>query len=314
MGTTTIELRHVLYAYDSVGDADIVHDHTVAGPLLASLRPRHPVVTTCHGPFTEDVRALYRATAGRVPLIAISHHQASTAVDVPIARVIHHGIDTSCFPVGTGTGGYALFLGRMSPAKGVREAILLARQAGMPLVMAVKQRDQHERDYFDSVVRPLLGADVTYLGEVSGAEKLELLGGATALLNPIQWDEPFGLNIIEALACGTPVVATPRGSVPEIINDGVTGLLGSSNEQLVDGLRHAGQLDRRACRAAVEQRFSMQRMTQDHIDFYGDVLAAGRERGRFDLLGPAPTRSWLDRDGARRGTLGRHRPSGSLSS
>ena len=272
LGNVVIELRHLLHAYEAAAGADIVHDHTIAGPLLAHRTRTGPVVTTNHGPFTDDAKALYRSTAGTVPLIAISKHQASTAGDVPIARVIHHGLDTTCFPVGGGSGGYVLFLGRMSPAKGVDTAIRVARQAGMPLLIAAKQRERSERDYFEAEVRPLLGRGVDYVGEVGGREKLRLLGEAAALLNPIGWDEPFGMCMIEALACGTPVVATPRGSVPEIVDDGVTGFIRTSTPELAAALGDVGRLDRRACRASVEDRFSMPRMAADHLAFYADVL------------------------------------------
>jgi glycosyltransferase involved in cell wall biosynthesis len=272
MGSVVIELRHLIHAYAATRDVDIIHDHTVAGPFLAASAATGAVVTTNHGPFTDDVKALYRSTASHVPLVAISHHQASTAADVPIAAVIHHGLDTSRFPIGAGTGGYALFLGRMSPNKGVREAIRVARHAGVPLVIAAKQREQTERDYFNAEIRPLLGPDVHYAGEVGGPAKLELLGGAMALLNPICWDEPFGMCMIEALACGTPVVATPRGAVPEIIHDTVTGYLRRHTPELADALIAASNLDRAACRAAVEARFSMQRMAADHLAFYTHIL------------------------------------------
>jgi glycosyltransferase involved in cell wall biosynthesis len=272
LSNVVIELRHLLHAYEAVAGADIVHDHTIAGPLLAYRTRTHPVVTTNHGPFTADAKALYCSTALTVPLIAISKHHASTAGDVPVARVIHHGLDTTRFPVGRGGGGYALFLGRMSPTKGVDTAITVARQAGMPLVIAAKQRERNERDYFEAEVRPLLGRGVDYVGEVGGLEKLRLLGDATALLNPIGWAEPFGMCMIEALACGTPVVATPRGSVPEIVDDGFTGFIRASIPTLAAALGDVGRLERRACRASVEERFSMQRMAADHLAFYADVL------------------------------------------
>jgi glycosyltransferase involved in cell wall biosynthesis len=272
LGNVVIELRHLLHAYEAAAGADIVHDHTIAGPVLAYRTRTGPVVTTNHGAFTDDAKALYRRTARTVPLIAISRHQASTAGDVPIARVIHHGLDTTRFPVGAGSGGYALFLGRMSPTKGVDTAITVARRAGMPLVIAAKQRERSERDYFEAEVRPLLGSGVDYVGEVGGREKLRLLGDATALLNPIGWDEPFGMCMIEALACGTPVVATPRGSVPEIVDDGLTGFIRPSTLGLAAALGDVGRLERRACRASVEERFSMHRMASDHLAFYADVL------------------------------------------
>lgn len=290
MGSVVVELRHLLHAYQAVDGADVIHDHTVAGPLYAERYAPRPVLTTNHGPFTDDMKALYRSMAGRVPIVAISHHQASTAGDVPIARVIHHGLDETQYPVGDGDGGYLLFLGRMSPTKGAREAIEVARRAGMPLVIAAKMRDRAERDYFDAVITPLLDDDVTYAGEVGGATKLELLGGAAALVNPLSWDEPFGLCMIEAMASGTPVIATPRGAVPEIVDHGRTGFLGTDVDEMADAVGRLGTIDRGVCRAAVEARFTARRMVADHVRLYEDVLAGlGPSAKRHRELRALPT-------------------------
>jgi glycosyltransferase involved in cell wall biosynthesis len=271
MGDTAIELTHVLHAYSTVGDADVVHDHTIAGPALASLRSVAPVVTTVHSPFTDDTCSYYRALKGRVPIVAISHHQAATAGDVPVARVIHHGIDADRYPVGPG-GDYLVFDGRMSPVKGVRQAIEIAREAGVPLVVVAKMRETGEREYFEAEVEPLLSRDICYVGEVARDEKVALVGGAVALLNPIRWDEPFGLSMVEALACGTPVITTPRGAAPEIVDHGITGFLTSTADEAVAAVALVRKLDRRACRAAVEARFSARRMVADHLAFYHDVI------------------------------------------
>jgi glycosyltransferase involved in cell wall biosynthesis len=271
MGDTAIELTHLLHAYRTIGDADVVHDHTTAGPALASLLSIAPVVTTNHSPFTDDTRRYYRALEGRVPIVAISHHQASTAGDVPIARVIHHGIDTDRYPVGPG-GDYLVFDGRMSPDKGVRQAIEIARDAGVPIVIAAKMRETSEHEYFDAEVKPLLGHDICYAGEVARDAKLALVGGALALLNPIRWDEPFGLSMVEALACGTPVITTPRGAAPEIVDNGITGFVTSTTHEAVAAVARAAKLDRHACRTAVETRFSARRMVADHLALYHDVI------------------------------------------
>jgi len=227
VGTSGVaaELRHVIAAYDAVADFDVVHDHTLVGLLYADRFPWLPVVTTNHGPFESDLGPLYQAVSDRLPVIAISHHQPSTAVGVNLPGVIHHGLDPKRFTVGPGTGGYGLFLGRMTPDKGLHTAARVARAAGMPLRIAAKMSETAERDYFSERVKPLLGADIEYLGEVGGADKLQLLGEATCLLNPIAWPEPFGMVMIEALASGTPVVTTISGAAPEIVTDGVTGYL-----------------------------------------------------------------------------------------
>ena len=271
LGDTVIELTHVLHAYQAIGDADIIHDHTSAGPALASQRSNPPVVTTNHSPFTEDVRRYYRAIGDHVPIVAISHHQASTAGDLPIARVIHHGIDQNRYPVGPG-GDHLVFDGRMSADKGVRQAIEIAQRAGVPLVIAAKMRAASEREYFEAEVKPHLGGDIHYAGEVDRNHKLGLVGGALALLNPIRWDEPFGLNRIEALACGTPVIAAPRGAAPEIVDHGITGFLTATTDEAVAAVSWVAELDRHACRTAAETRFSAHRMAADHLALYHDII------------------------------------------
>jgi glycosyltransferase involved in cell wall biosynthesis len=271
---TNTELRHVIRSYQAMSDVDVIHDHTASGPLLHRRNRSTPVVTTLHGPFDAKLSAIYGAFRD-VSVIAISRHQATTALGVPVARVIHHGIDVAAVPEGTGDGGYACFLGRMSPEKGPREAALIARAAGVPLRMAAKLREPAERDYFDTAVKPLLSSEVEYVGELGCEDKLKLLGGSFALLNPLRWAEPFGLVMIEALATGTPVVATPEGSAPEIIDDGVTGYLRRGRSALASALLDAAELDRRACRAQAQLRFDADVMIRKHLDLYEELLKAG---------------------------------------
>jgi glycosyltransferase involved in cell wall biosynthesis len=263
------ELSHVIDAYAAAATwgAEVIHDHTITGLAWGSLSGV-PVVTTNHGPFTGDLAAIYRHTAAHVPIIAISHHQASTADGIPIAAIIHHGVDLDQHLPGRGDGGYACFLGRMSPEKGAHVAIDVCRRAGVPLKIAAKMREAPERAYFESQVRPLLGGDIEYVGEVGGPAKAELLGGARCLVNPIAWPEPFGMVMIEAMAHGTPVVVTPCGAAPEIVDDGSTGFLAPTVEGLARGVQRAGDLDRAACRAAVVERFSIHRMAAEHGAFY----------------------------------------------
>lgn len=304
IGDTEVELRHVLHAYEvvrSLGPVDVVHDHTLLGAAVAG--GHLPLVTTNHGPFDPAHVAIFRALARKAAVVAISHGQARTAPEVPIARVIHHGVDPDSFPVGDGQGGYAAFLGRMAPAKGVDAAIRVARAAGVPLRIAAKMREPVERDYFEQAVRPLLGDGVEYLGEVGAADKRALLGRAVALLNPIRWDEPFGMVMIEALACGTPVIAFARGSAPEIVEDAVTGYLGRTESDLVEALVTAERLDRGACRAAVATRFCSRRMVDRHVELY-EAVAAGRWATGPD--GPSdPVDGPLGAAGPRSSPLGR---------
>jgi glycosyltransferase involved in cell wall biosynthesis len=208
-----------------------------------------------------------------VPVVAISHHQAGTAGAIPIAAVIHHGVDVDAIPAGAGDGGFALFLGRMNPDKGVHTAVEVARRASTPLVIAAKMREPAEREYFEAFVRPLLGEGAAYAGEVDTETKRKLLAEARCLLNPIAWPEPFGMVVVESLAAGTPVVATPLGAIPELVDDGVTGFLRTSLDDLAAAVDEAGTLDRAACRRAAETRFSHRRMAADHVALYERLLA-----------------------------------------
>jgi glycosyltransferase involved in cell wall biosynthesis len=274
-GGSATELRHVIHGYQAAidADADIVHDHTLVGPVYADRFPHLPVVTTNHGPFQGELGDYYRAIAAKTPIIAISHHQASTALDIPLAAVIHHGVDPELFPAGNGGGGYAAFLGRMCPEKGIPAAIRVARRAGIPLRIAAKMSEAAELLYFERCVKPLLGGDIEFLGELGGADKAHLLGSAVCLLNPIEWPEPFGMVMVEALACGTPVVATPMGAAPEIVEHGVTGFVCFDEGSLAAAVAEAACLDRNECRRAVAQRFSADRMVADHLSLYEQVLA-----------------------------------------
>ncbi len=273
IGSAAPEARHILHAYEALADMDIIHDHTIVGPLYAEQFPDLRLVTTAHGPFNTDLYDYYRHVAERHALVCVSHHQRSTAPDVRVARVIQHGIDASAFPVGDGNGGYALFLGRMAPEKGARRAAEACRKAGVPLRIVAKMREPRERAYFAAEVEPLLGDDITYLGEVDHQEKVRLLAGAMALVNPIRWPEPFGLVMTEALACGTPVVTFAEGAAPEIVDHGRTGFVCADEAEMADALGRVGELDRGACRAAVEGPFSARRMVEDHLRLYEDLLS-----------------------------------------
>jgi glycosyltransferase involved in cell wall biosynthesis len=269
IGMAVPEVRHVLAAYEAVEGYDVVHDHSIVGPVLAADRGDRRVVTTVHGAFNDELAAVYRHIGGRVPIVAISHSQRAAVPDLPVARVIH----AADFPVGAGEGGYVLFLGRIAPDKGARRAILAARAAGVPLLLAGKMREVWEREYFDERVRPLLGPDVEYLGEVPHERKLELLAGARALLFPIRWPEPFGLVMIEALACGTPILAFPEGAAPEVVEHGVTGFLCEDEDDMASAILKADLLDRASCRATVEGYFSTERMVREHLELFEEVLA-----------------------------------------
>ena len=281
IGMAVPELRHVIAAYQELSRGhDIVHDHTVAGPLYAERYRDLPVVTTIHGPFNEELKDLYRAMAPRVPIVCVSHAQRNAAPDIPVAGVIHHGIDARNFPIGDGAGDehgeYVLFLGRMAPDKGAHRAIAVARAAGVRLLMAAKMREAWELAYFDEQVAPYLGDDAVYLGEVPHERKLELLAGAKALLFPIRWNEPFGMVMLEAFSCGTPVIAFPEGAAPEVVADGTTGFLCADEQAMVAALGRIDSIARADCRASAEGYFSTARMVEEHVALYEKLLAGRR--------------------------------------
>ncbi|MGH9292093.1 MAG: glycosyltransferase family 4 protein [Acidimicrobiales bacterium] len=268
-----LEIRHVIGAYEQLADCDVVHDHTLAGPLYAAGYSALPVVTTNHGPFEEGLDEYYAAVSPRIPVIAISRSQAASARS-RVAAVIHHGVDVDEFPEGDGKGGYAMFLGRLAPTKGVHVAAQVAREAGIPLLIAGKCSEPAEQAYFEERVKPLLGGKVEFVGELGRKSKLDLLSKASCLLNPIAWREPFGMVMIEALACGTPVVATNRGAAPEIVEDGVTGVLADGVPALVEALAAVPSLDRERCRQAARDHFSVEKMVAGHLSVYWSLLEA----------------------------------------
>lgn len=278
LNLTRSELSHVARAYEGLESADIIHDHTLAGPLYAHRPEQVPVVTTIHCRLEPEAADIYRAIARNAAVIAISHNQGSHAPDIPITRVIHHGMDLSSVPVGSGSGGYLCFVGRACPDKGLLEAVMIARQVGLPLRIAAKMRQPDEVRFFRDVVQPMLGPDDDVVDEVDDASKYRLMGEALAFLNPIQWPEPFGLVMIEALATGTPVIGTPAGSAPEIVEHGRTGYLGDIG-QLAGFVGMAGGISRVACRQAVEERFSEERMVGEHLRLYGQLLEGAGPAG-----------------------------------
>jgi len=268
------ELEHVHHAYRTLTGVDIVHDHTTAGPLAFDVHPsRARVVTTMHSILSPASYVGYRRAAEEgVAVIAISHSQRRRARDLPVAAVIHHGIDVDAHPLGAGDGGYVLFLGRMAADKGVHRAIAVARATGRHLLIAAKMWEDDEKAYFDAEVEPLLGSDVEFIGPVGGKTKHDLLAGAEALLNPIRWPEPFGLVMVEAMACGTPVLSFAEGAAVEILDHGRTGYLCTDEDDMAERLLAVSTLDRAAIRASTSARFGVRRMVERHLDLYARIL------------------------------------------
>lgn len=275
---------------------DVVHDHTMTGLLLAPGRSV-PTVATMHGPLTAETRRyvedLTALTIGgsSLHLVAISDDQRRRAADLPWLGRVHNAVRVDEFPFGAHKDDFALFLGRSSPEKGMDVAIDAARAAGCHLMLAAKCNEPAEKAYFEQHVRPRLGPDVTWLGEVGREAKLDLLRRARCLLFPIQWDEPFGMVMIEALACGTPVVALSRGSVPEVIEHGVTGLITQDPGRLPQLLADVGSISPAACRRAAADRFDVTQMAAGYEELYRrltkSILPAGMRIDREQSWSPS---------------------------
>lgn len=252
---------------------DLIHFHIDYMHFPFSIRERVPHVTTLHGRLDiPDLLPLY-GTYPDAPVISISDAQREPLPNLNWQGTVHHGFPPEMYKWSNKTGKYLAFLGRTSPEKGLDRAIEIAQRAGMPLKIAAKI-DKADQEYFESCIRPLLDLpNVEFLGEIGYPEKNEFLAGAAALLFPIAWPEPFGIVMIEAMACGTPVIAYPFGSVPEVIEDGLTGHIVPGIESAVKALRSIEDLDRKKIRRAFEQRFTANRMAQDYLKIYNRLSA-----------------------------------------
>jgi glycosyltransferase involved in cell wall biosynthesis len=281
LGDVATELGHVLEVYLDPGDVDVIHDHSgLVGPALGALAAGGPpVVHTLHGAWNEANRRVYQQLAGRVGLVAISHDQARRRVaGLALAGVVHNAIELRDHPFSEVHGEGLAWVGRANPEKGPLDAIEVARRLGCPLVMAMKVNEAAEHVYYREVIEPALaGVDVEVRFNVPLRAKVQLMGQAACLLFPIRWPEPFGLVMVEAMACGTPVVAYANGAAPEVIAHGRTGYLVDEGD--IDGLCEAVEsvalLDPRACRDHVERRFSARRMVEGYLEVYERALVAG---------------------------------------
>jgi glycosyltransferase involved in cell wall biosynthesis/quercetin dioxygenase-like cupin family protein len=270
------ECLHIAEVFEHAEEFDLIHNHFDFLPLSYSGLVSTPVLTTIHGFSSPRILPVYRKYNGRTYYVAVS--EASRHPDLTYAATIHHGIDLRRFTFRPGHGEYLLFFGRIHNDKGAKEAIEIARRFGKRLILAGIIQDQ---SYFEREVAPHVdGEQVKYVGSAGPEQRDELLGGAYALLHPIQFEEPFGLSVVEAMACGTPVVAFQRGSMRELIVDGRTGFLCSSVEEAVEALRRVAALNRAACRAWVEERFSAERMVDDYLRTYGQILSSSQREDR----------------------------------
>ncbi len=276
-------LIHALIGIEQVfrraEDFDVIHFHSdhVHYPLLRNAEV--PVVTTLHGRLDlPGLPRLYRVFP-HAQVISISDAQRAPLPHARWVATVHHGLPPELYRPGRGTGGYLAFLGRISPEKRLDRAVQIARRVGLPLRIGAKV-DPADRRYFEREIEPLLrGPGVEYLGELGDRDKVELLRHARALLFPIDWPEPFGLVMIEAMACGTPVLAFRGGAVEEVLRPGVTGAIAGSVDEAVALLPSVLALDRAACRREFERRFSVSRMASDYVRVYERAIAVARRLG-----------------------------------
>lgn len=268
-------IHHFIMLEDVFKDAaayDIIHFHVDFLHFPLSRRHAVPSLTTLHGRLDIPDLELIHRTYREMPLVSISEAQRKPLSWANWKATVYHGLPLSSYRVCPQPGDYLAFLGRASPEKGLHSAIEIARRAGWPIRIAAKV-DAVDQSYFDSRVRPLLHLPgVEFIGEIGESEKNAFLGNARALLFPIDWPEPFGLVMIEAMACGTPVIAYPCGAVPEVLEDGVTGFVVDGIEAAVAAVERTAELDRRACRASFERRFSARRMATDYLEVYRRLL------------------------------------------
>ena len=264
-------------ALGKTGEFDIIHSHLDFMGFPLGRRNPTPTVTTFHGRLDlPELQPVFREYM-EMPMVSISDAQRKPVYWANWHATVYHGLPRDLYTLHTNHAGYLAFLGRIAPEKRPDHAIELAKRVGIPLRIAAKV-DPMDQQYFHSIIEPLLADPlIEYLGEITDAEKNEFLGQAMALVCPYDWPEPFGLVLIEALACGTPVLAYRRGSIPEIIEDRVTGFVCEGVDEMTAAVLHIPEIDRRRCRLTFEQRFTVERMAQDYLRVYEQVVSNGAE-------------------------------------
>lgn len=262
------ECLHISEVFEHAEEFDLIHNHFDFLPLTYSGLIETPVLTTIHGFSSPAIMPVYKKYNALSHYVAISESDKSPQLDY--IATIHHGIDVAQFPFVDGEGEYLLLFGRIHPDKGVHEAIQVAQRVGIKLVIAGIIQD---RDYFATRVEPYIdGINVEYVGSVGPEQRADVLGHALALLHLINFEEPFGLSMVESMACGTPVIAFARGSIPEIVRHGETGYIAEDIEDAVNAVAAVRSIDRSACRQDVERRFTHTRMARDYVDVYRKIL------------------------------------------
>ena len=262
------EALHIAQPFERAGEFDLIHNQADFMPLVFSRMVETPIVTTIHGFSSPRILPVYERYDDRVHYVAIS--EADRAPSLKYAATIHHGIAVEQFPFDPAGGDGLLFFGRIHPDKGAAEAIRAARATGHRLAMYGLVQDE---GYHQHEVQPFIDGDrIAYHGVVAGAERLAALRRAKGLLHLIGFNEPFGLSVVEAMACGTPAIAYRRGSMPELIEHGVTGFLVDTFDEAVEAIGRLGEIDRTQCRRAVEERFTVERMADAYLELYRRII------------------------------------------
>ena len=278
-------------ALGAVGDFDVVHSHLDFLGFPLARRNSVPVVTTLHGRLDlPELEPVFREYS-EMPLVSISHAQRQPLSWANWQATIHHGLPRDLYTFHPKSQKYLAFLGRISPEKRVDHAIEIAKRTGLPLRIAAKV-DPVDQPYYRSEIEPLLDHPlIEFIGEISDAQKDDFIGNALALVCPYDWPEPFGLVLIEALACGTPVLAYRRGSIPEIIDDGVTGFVCENLGEMAEAVERLALIDRRRCRSAFEERFTADRMARDYVALYERIIEARiiQTAPRIRAIDPMPS-------------------------
>lgn len=264
-------LLNIGHAYDRQAEFDIIHDHIFPYSLPTANIATTPVVATMHGAFTPENRKLFQAL--RKPgIVSISNSQVYTAPNINYLGTVYNGLNMEAYPFGPSGGDYLLFVGRICYEKGVHLAIQVAQELDERLIIAAKL-DPIDRPYFRDYVEPSLSERIEWVGEVDEAERNRLMASAKAFLHPVTWREPFGLTLIEAMACGCPVIAMNRGAISELVVNGETGYIVEDAEGMLDAVAGVGEIDRAACRAHVLANFTVERMIDGYETIYDELLS-----------------------------------------
>jgi glycosyltransferase involved in cell wall biosynthesis len=261
------ECLHISEIMEQADEFDIIHNNYDFLPLTYSGLIKTPMVTTIHGFSSPKILPVYKKYNKKTYYVSISDADRSPELDY--IRTVYHGIDMNNFTLKEEEGKYLLFFGRIHHDKGAKEAIEIAKKAGMKLIIAGIIQDEK---YYEEFVKPHLGDDIEYIGSVGPEKRDEVLGNAYALLHPINFNEPFGLSVVESMACGTPVLAFNKGSMPELIQNGVNGFISENIGEMCEHIKDVKKISRKECRRTVEERFSQEKMVKEYIKVYEEIL------------------------------------------